>query len=231
MSRAVLGLYPLLLLGLVWEAVARLGLVRPLFLPPLTTTLATLPRLWTNGDLAGPLAISLYRAVCGMAVAAVVALPLGFAMARLRWARRLFSPLIALGAAAPKIAFLPVFIVWFGIGHASKIGLVALTTVFPFIMATLAGIESVAPAQIWAARAMGTPSLTLFRRVLLPASLPSLMSGVRVAIPYALVTAFTAEMVGGGGGLGSSLVVAQRYFEVTNGVCRHHRHVRCWLHR
>lgn len=213
MFKQVLRLYPLILLALTWEVIARLGLVRPLFLPALSATLAIIPGLLRDGELIGPLAISLYRAAAGLLLAAVIAVPLGVAIARSTLAQRLLLPLIMFGAPAPKIAFLPLFILWFGIGHFSKIALVTLTTVFPFILAVRAGVEAVAPFQIWAARAMGTPPLLMVSRILLPAALPSLLSGIRVAVPYALVTAFTAEMIGGGGGLGAALVMAQRYFE------------------
>jgi ABC-type nitrate/sulfonate/bicarbonate transport system permease component len=169
--------------------------------------------LFRDGDLLEPLLISLYRAAVGLLIALVVGLAVGFAVARLRWARLLFAPLVAFSAPAPKIAVLPIFILWFGIGHLSKILLVALTTIFPFILAAQAAAETVPTNQIWAARAMGTAGLQLVRRVLLPSALPSLMSGIRIAVPYAIVTAFTAEMIAGGGGLGGALVMAQRYFE------------------
>ena len=213
MLRRVRSLYPLLLAALLWEAVARAGLVRPLFLPPLSAVLAGIPGLLRDGELAGPLAISLYRALAGLAIALAAGLPMGFLIARMRWARKVLGPLVAFGAPAPKIAFLPVFIAWFGIASLSKILLVALTALFPFILAAQAGAEAVPLRQIWAARAMGTSDLALFRRIVLPAALPSLLNGVRVAVPYALITAFTAEMIAGGGGLGGTLVMAQRYFE------------------
>lgn len=213
MASCAVRLYPLALVALAWEVVARAGVVRPLFLPPLSAILAQMPGLVQGGDLTGPLLISLYRAAAGLAVATVVGLAIGFLTARARWARVLFGPLVAFGAPAPKIAFLPIFVLWFGIGHTSKILLVALTTVFPFILAAQAGAEGVPVRQIWAARAMGTSEFALFRRIILPASLPVLLSGMRVAVPYAIITAFTAEMIAGGGGLGGTLVMAQRYFE------------------
>jgi ABC-type nitrate/sulfonate/bicarbonate transport system permease component len=210
---ALIKLYPLLLAALLWEAAGQLHLIRSLFLPPLSTVLAALPALYQSGDLLDPLLISLYRAAAGLLIALLLGLPLGFAIARLRWVRALCAPLVAYAAPAPKIAFLPIFILWFGIGHTTKIVLVALTTIFPFILAAIAAAETVPRTQIWAARAMGTSGLSLARRILLPAALPSLLSGLRVAVPYAIVTAFTAEMIAGGGGLGSALVMAQRYFE------------------
>ncbi len=84
---------------------------------------------------------------------------------------------------------------------------------FPFILAAQAGAEAVPVRQIWAARAMGTSGPALFWRVVIPAALPALLNGLRVAVPYALITSFTAEMIAGGGGLGGTLVMAQRYFE------------------
>src|ERR1019366_4681795 len=102
-----------------------------------------------------------------------------------------------------------IFILWLGIDHSSKIALVAFTCVFPFIVSAYAGAATVRTNQLWAARAMGTSNAQLLYRIVLPASLPSVLSGVRVAVPYAIVTAFTGEMIAGGGGLGGTLVFAQ----------------------
>ena len=209
----LLQLYPILLVALVWEAVARLELVRPLFLPPLSSVLAKLPEMVMSGDLFAPLAVSLYRAAAGFALAMAVGVTIGFLMARVRWVRWLLDPLVAVGFPSPKVAFLPIFILWFGIDHLSKIALVTITCVFPFIVAAKAGAGTVPRTQLWAARAMGTSNAAILWLIVLPASLPSLMSGVRIAVPYALVSAFSAEMISGGGGLGGDLVYAQRYFE------------------
>jgi ABC-type nitrate/sulfonate/bicarbonate transport system permease component len=205
-------IYPLILLVVVWEAAARLGLVRPLFLPPFSMVLDQLYATLAQGELVPPLLVSLYRTAMGLLLAAVIGIPLGFLMVRSRVMAWLFDPIVAFGNPAPKLALIPVFTLWFGIDHLSKIMLVAATTVFPFILAAAAGARSVPTNQIWAARAMGSSELTLLRRVVLPASLPALLSGVRVAVPTALLTTFTAEMVAGGG-LGGALVLAQRYFE------------------
>jgi ABC-type nitrate/sulfonate/bicarbonate transport system permease component len=211
-GRWLWAIYPLILLVVVWEAAARLGLVRPLFLPPFSMVLDQLYVTLAQGDLVPPLLVSLYRTAMGLLLAAVIGIPLGFLMVRSRVMAWLFDPVVAFGNPAPKLALIPVFTLWFGIDHLSKIMLVAATTVFPFILAAAAGARSVPLNQIWAARAMGSSELMLLRRVVLPASLPALLSGVRVAVPTALLTTFTAEMVAGGG-LGGALVLAQRYFE------------------
>jgi ABC-type nitrate/sulfonate/bicarbonate transport system permease component len=209
----VRGFYPLLIVAVIWEAVARFKLIYPTFLPPLSDTLVQLWKLTLAGEIMGPLSISLCRAGSGFLLAMVIGVGLGFAMARSQIVRWLFRPLLAISFPAPKVAFLPIFILWFGIDHLSKIALVTFACVFPFVIAAQAGASAVPRVQIWAAEAMATRHLDMLWRVVLPASLPSLMSGVRVAVPYALVSAFTAEMIAGGGGLGGSLVYAQRYFE------------------
>jgi ABC-type nitrate/sulfonate/bicarbonate transport system permease component len=211
--RGIAAAYPLFLLAAVWEAVARLGYVRPVFLPPLSVVFEQFVPLALSGDLVEPLLVSLYRATAGFLLAMVLGVATGFLMARVRVVRWLLDPLIAFSFPSPKVAFLPVFILWFGIDHLSKIALVAFTCVFPFIVAAYAGATTVPTHQLWAARAMGTSNLALLWRVVFPASLPSLMSGVRVGVPYALVSAFSAEMIAGGGGLGGAMVLAQRYFE------------------
>jgi ABC-type nitrate/sulfonate/bicarbonate transport system permease component len=214
MGRVFLAAYPLVLVIIVWEAVARAGLIRPLFLPPFSLVVKQLFAVVMNGELFPPLATSLYRTAAGLLIAGVVGIPLGFLTVRSRLVSWFFEPLVALGNPAPKLALIPVFTLWFGIDNVSKIMLVALTTVFPFILSAAQGARSVPTSQVWAARAMGSTELVILRRVVLPASMPALMSGLRVAVPTALLTTFTAEMVAGGG-LGGALVLAQRYFEST----------------
>ena len=205
--------YPLALLLLGWEALARAGLVRPLFLPTVSSVVSQGMRLAREGQILGLLFTSLYRALAGLALAAAIGVALGIAMTRVRPVRWLFDPLIALGFPAPKIAFLPIFILWFGIDHLSKLLIVAFTCVFPMAVSAYHGAAAVNQVWIWSARAMGTPERRLLSRVVLPASLPYLFTGLRVALPVALITAFTAEMVAGGGGLGAALMFAQRFFE------------------
>jgi ABC-type nitrate/sulfonate/bicarbonate transport system permease component len=211
-GNALRAVYPLILLVLCWEIAARTGAVRPLFLPAFSVVIKQLYTIIVDGELFPPLLTSLFRTGAGLAVAAAVGIPLGFLMIRSRAVAWFLDPLVALGNPAPKLALIPVFTLWFGIDHVSKIMLVALTTVFPFLLSAAQGARSVPTSQIWAGRAMGSSSFTILRRIVFPASMPALMSGLRVAVPTALLTTFTAEMVAGGG-LGGALVLAQRYFE------------------
>jgi ABC-type nitrate/sulfonate/bicarbonate transport system permease component len=212
--RAVLAyVYPLVLLLGAWEIVARAGLVRPIFLPPVTTVLVQAVALAGDGQIVGLLTTSLLRAFAGLALAVAVGVVVGIAMTRIGWVRWLCDPLVAVGFPSPKITFLPIFILWFGIDHTAKILLVAFTCVFPMVISAYHGAAAVNRTWIWSARAMGTPERRVLRRIVLPASLPHLFSGLRVTLPVALITAFTAEMVAGGGGMGAALMFAQRFFE------------------
>ncbi|MEZ2296402.1 ABC transporter permease [Variovorax sp. RCC_210] len=211
---AWLAVYPLVLLALAWEFVARAGWVRPLFLPTFSDVLQALGAGLAGGDLLPALWASLYRAVLGIGIALAVGVPLGYLLARFKWLRWAFEPITALGFPMPKIALIPVVTLWFGIEDASKIVLVVVTCVFPFLLSAKAAAEQIPTKMLWAARSMGTSPLALIVRVVLPATLPSILTGLRIAFPIGLITVFTAEMVTGGG-LGEVIVLAQRYFETS----------------
>ena len=125
----------------------------------------------------------------------------------------LIDPLVSLGFPAPKIAFIPIFILWFGIESLSKILLVAFASVFPVVIATYDAAIAVKPTIVWSALSMGTSRRRLMWGVMLPACYPRIFTALRVALPVALITTFTAEMVAGGGGMGATLMYAQRFFE------------------
>jgi ABC-type nitrate/sulfonate/bicarbonate transport system permease component len=141
---------------------------------------------------------------------------IGIMMARSRWVHWLVDPFVSLAFPAPKIAFIPVFILWFGIDHLSKVLLVSFACVFPIVIAMYHGAKEVNRTILWSALAMGTSQTRLLRRVMLPACLPHLFAAIRIAVPVALITTFTAEMVSGGGGVGDDLMYAQRLFDTAS---------------
>jgi ABC-type nitrate/sulfonate/bicarbonate transport system permease component len=196
-----------------WEAAARAGLASPLFLPPLTKVMSEWWALCADGSLPLDLAVSLSRAAIGLGLAALIGVPLGIAMARSRILHWLFDPVIALAFPSPKIAFLPIFILWFGIYSLSKILLVAFACVFPILIGSFAASLSVNRVWIWSAASLGTSRLGMLLRIVLPAAWPRIFASLRVALPVSLITTFTAEMVSGGGGMGATLMYSQRFFE------------------
>jgi ABC-type nitrate/sulfonate/bicarbonate transport system permease component len=197
----------------IWEAAARAGLAPTLFLPPFTKVVSEWWSVCADGSLPQDLLISLSRAGAGLGLATAIGVPLGIAMARSRVLHWLFDPVIALAFPSPKIAFLPIFILWFGIYSLSKILLVAFACVFPILIGSFAAASSVSRVLTWSAASMGTSNVAMLFRVVLPAAWPRIFASLRVALPVSLITTFTAEMVSGGGGMGASLMYSQRFFE------------------
>jgi ABC-type nitrate/sulfonate/bicarbonate transport system permease component len=198
---------------IVWELATRAKLAPPLFLPSFTSVVEQLARGLGEGTLLSDLGLSLFRAGTGLALATLIGVLAGIVMARSRFLHWLLDPVIALAFPSPKIAFIPVFILWFGIYSLSKILLVAFACVFPIIIGTYSAALAVNRFVVWSALSMGTSRALLLFRVILPACYPRIFAALRVAVPVALITTFTAEMVAGGGGMGASLMYAQRFFE------------------
>jgi ABC-type nitrate/sulfonate/bicarbonate transport system permease component len=209
----VRSLISVLTIVVIWEAAARAGLTPALFLPPFTKVMAEWWTVCADGSLPLDLGVSLTRAAVGLCLATAVGIPLGIAMARSRLLHWLFDPVIALAFPSPKIAFLPIFILWFGIYSLSKILLVAFACVFPILIGSFAAASSVNRVLIWSAASMGSSSAGALLRIVLPAAWPRIFASLRVALPVSLITTFTAEMVGGGGGMGATLMYSQRFFE------------------
>ena len=208
--------YSLALLAIVWEIVARAGVVPFFFLPPLSAIAQTFVAQIVDGVLVSEAWLTLFRALTGFAIAVVVGVALGIGMARFRVVHWFFDPIVAVGLAVPSLTLVPAFILWFGIGHESKILLVALSCVWSMTVSTYNGARSVDTRLIWSARAMGTAESKLLWKVVIPAATPLIFNGMQVALPISLIVAFVFEMVAGGGGLGFLEIMAARFFKGTD---------------
>ena len=211
LARFVLPLVVIVGVLVAWEVFARSGLVTPFMLPPLS---AVLERIWNDalsGELAINASLTLYRALTGFLIAAAGGIVLGMAMSRSVGVNWLFDPIISVGFPMPKIAFLPVVILWLGFYDVSKISMVVLDAVFPVVTATVAGIKGVERELIWSARNMGANDRELLWQIVFPAALPQIMTGLQVALPIALIVAVVAEMLMGGYGLGGAMNTASRF--------------------
>ena len=175
---------------------------------------AVLERIWidaASGDLILNTAVTLYRAIVGFLIAGSAGIVLGMAMSRNVVVRWLFDPIISVGFPMPKIAFLPVVMLWLGVYDTSKIAMVVLDAIFPVVTATIIGIQGVDRHLLWSARNMGASERELLWQIMLPAALPQIMTGLQVALPIALIVAIVAEMLMGGYGLGGAMVHASRF--------------------
>jgi len=200
-----------LVLLAAWETVTRLGLVHPFLLPRLSSVLMRIGANVAAGTVFADLGLTLYRAATGFAIALVVAIPLGVLMARNAGVRWFFDPLISVGFPMPKISFLPIFILWFGIFDTSKIVMIAFSCFFPLVSATYAGTLGVDKWVVWSARSFGATQNEVLREVVLPMALPQILTGVQIAVPVALITTVVTEMLMGGPGIGGSMMQAGRF--------------------
>ena len=198
-------------LVLVWQAISDSGIVTAFQLPSFTRVLG---RIWDDavaGDLWVNTAVTLYRALIGFAIASVGGIALGMAMSRLKLVHWFFDPLISVGFPMPKIAFLPVIILWLGVYDTSKITMVVFDAVFPVIAATIIAIDGVERELLWSARNMGANEREILWQVVLPAASPQIMTGLQVALPLSLIVAVVTEMLMGGYGLGGAMITASRF--------------------
>ena len=202
---------PVLALAAAWELFARSGAVTPFMLPALSVVLE---RIWADaaaGELWTNLGLTLYRAFAGFLAAAALGIPLGVLIARNRFVRWFLDPVVSAGFPMPKIAFLPVVILWLGVYDVSKITIIVIDAIFPVLAATLIAIRGVERELIWSARNMGASDRELMWQIVLPAALPQILTGLQVALPISMIVAVVAEMLMGGYGLGGAMMTASRF--------------------
>ena len=210
-ARRIGGLLPLIVLVTSWEALSRSGAVSAFLLPPIS---AVLQRVWEDalsGELTTNLGMTLYRALVGFAIAAMGGVGLGIVMTRNRFVRWFFDPIVSVGFPMPKIAFLPIFMLWLGLYDVSKISMAAFNAIFPVIVATIAAAEGVDRHLLWSARSLGAGERQLLREIILPAALPQIMTGLQVALPISMIVTIVTEMLMGGQGLGGAMIAASRF--------------------
>ena len=194
-----------------WEILARAHVFSDFLLPSFSAVLVRLVSDTVSGDLLPSVGLTLYRALAGFALAAASGVAIGILIARLPLARWFFDPLVSIGLPMPKIAFLPVFILWFGVFDASKILMSAFSAVFPVIVASWAATEGVERVMLWSALSLGAGRRQLLWEIALPAALPQIFTGLQVALPIALIVEIVSEMAMGGEGIGGTIITQMRF--------------------
>jgi ABC-type nitrate/sulfonate/bicarbonate transport system permease component len=211
MFRFGAGIFSILLMLLAWELLARSGRVTPFMLPRFSVVCAYIYRDAVSGVLWINLGLTMFRALTGFVIASICGIALAMMMARSKIARWFFDPIISVGFPMPKIAFLPIIILWLGVYDLSKISMVVFDGIFPVVTATLAGIAAVEKELLWSARNMGAKEHEIMWQVVLPAASPQILTGLQVALPISLIVCIIAEMVMGGYGLGGAMMGASRF--------------------
>ena len=205
------GVFSVLVVLIAWELFARSGRVTPFMLPPFSAVVERIYSDAASGVLWINLKQTMFRAMIGFLIAAIGGITLGAFMSRNRLIHWFFDPIISVGFPMPKIAFLPIIILWLGVYDVSKIAIVVFDAIFPVVTATLAGIASVERELIWSARNMGANNREVMWQIVLPAALPQILTGLQVALPIALIVEIVAEMAMGGYGLGGAMMTASRF--------------------
>jgi NitT/TauT family transport system permease protein len=212
---------------LVWQLFSSMGWVNPLVLPsPLAVVRKWFEYLsptepygggnwlmWLfSGELIRDTMGSMYRVVTGFVVGAGLALPLGLSMGSSQRVYSWMNPLVQVLRPIPPIAYIPLSILWFGLGNPPAIFLIAIGAFFPVLINTIAGVRHVDGIYLRAARNLGASQRTMFMRVMLPAAVPYILSGVRIGIGTAFIVVIVSEMIAVNNGLGFRILEAREYF-------------------
>jgi taurine transport system permease protein len=199
----------------LWLVVTEGGWIKPLFLPTPSAVLAQFIDVSLNGfggsTLLEHTMWSLYRVFGAFLLACLTAIPIGIAMGVNRVARGIFDPPIEFYRPIPPLAYLPLIIIWFGIGDMGKIILIYLAVFAPMALNARAGVRSVSLEQIHAAYSLGASRLQVIRHVILPSALPEILTGMRIGIGFGWTTLVAAEMVAATAGLGYMVLNAAEF--------------------
>jgi taurine transport system permease protein len=214
-TSAAISMVAMLVLLLLWFVVTNMGWIKPMFLPSPQAVLAQFYQYLSGQANDRPLwehlLASLGRVFAAFVLACLTAIPLGIAMGMSRVVRGIFDPLIELYRPLPPLSYLPLVIIWFGIGELPKVLLIYLSCFAPLAMAARSGMRSASSEQINAAYSMGASYLQVVRHVVLPSALPETLVGMRIAVGFGWGTLVAAEMVAANVGLGQMVLNASNF--------------------
>lgn len=200
----------------LWEIAPRVGLVDRVFLPPLTEVLSAWWSLLVSGALWQHVQASLTRAGIGFTFAVASAIPVGLLIGWYRPVANFLNPILEAFRNTAALALLPVFVLLLGIGETSKIALVTFACFFPILLNTISAVRTVDPLLIKSAKSLGLSPFRLFQKVILPAAVPTIFTGIRMSGAASILVLIAAEMIGAQAGLGYLIMAAQLNFQIAN---------------
>jgi NitT/TauT family transport system permease protein len=197
----------------VWWAATALGLVDPLFLPGPGAVLRRFVRWLLDGDLLEDAGISTFRVTAGFLASALMALPLGLFIGAYRPLRAFFEPLLEFARYLPAVAFVPVVLLWTGIGEASKITVIWIGTFFQLVIMLSEDVARVPMPQVEGARTLGATDREVMMLVLMRSAMPAMFDTLRITLGWAWTYLVVAELVAANSGLGYAILKAQRFLQ------------------
>ncbi len=203
----------------VWWLVTWMGWVKPLFVPSPGAIFTKFVSIWQNGFTNTPflehVLVSTLRVFGAFTLACLVGIPLGLAMGMSPFLRGIFDPPIEFYRPIPPLAYLPLMIIWFGIGETSKVLLIFLSVFAPVALGARSGVKSAAIEQIHAAYSFGATRWQVLRHVILPSALPEILTAMRIGIGFGWTTLVAAEMVAATEGLGYMVLSASQFLQTS----------------
>jgi NitT/TauT family transport system permease protein len=193
----------------LWELVPRLGIVDSAFLPAFSSVIKTGIEFALKGQLWPHVEVSILRALGGFALGVVTGVPAGIILGWYPAIERYFNPLLQLLRQINPVSLLPVFLLFFGLGYFTKIAIIYWVVVWPILLGAMSGVRYVDPALIKYGRSLALTDWQLFTRIVVPSSIPSIITGMRLAVTYSFLMLVVSEMVGANSGLGYLVVNSQ----------------------
>ena len=215
-SDVLLGMLPIALLVALWQGLASFGYAPATLLPPPGLVFMRLVQQLATDTYRQEIAATLLRLFAGFSIAVVVGVAIGLAAATSPAVNAVVRPIVRVLAPLPKVALYPALLLLLGFGHESKIALVVADALFPILLSTYYGASMVEQKLIWSAMAAGTPRRQILFKVVLPAAVPSILTGCRIGLVISCIVVFLAEMITSTDGLGHVLVTAARTFQAVD---------------
>ncbi|WP_341913582.1 ABC transporter permease [Ferrovibrio terrae] len=197
-----------------WEAACRLGWLPPLFMPAPSEVVSVLHDLLVDGKLVTHITASLKRILSGWILGSIAGVAIGFAMGIFVLARSVGLPVVSALFPIPKIALLPLFILWFGIGEPSKIATIGLGVFFPTVISAYSAVDNVPRNLIRMAQSFGLSTRMIVFKVILPGAMPGILAGFRISSSIALILVVAAEMIGTQVGIGAFVLAAGNLMQI-----------------
>lgn len=199
---------------LFWEGISRSGVVDRTLFPPPTAVMAALVEMARRGELLHDIYSSLARAMAGFALGSIVGVATGLLTGRIQTLDAFLTPVLQLFRPLPPVAIIPLIIVWFGIGETSKVFSIAFAVFFPVWINTDQGARRVPRSFLWSARTLGCGYPQSLWRVILPAAVPFIVSGLRVGVSLAFVMVYVSELSGASSGVGYQISISYLAYRV-----------------
>lgn len=207
----------ILLIGfilLLWETSVRLAWVDTPSLPRVTTISDTLVNIFFSGQLINEILPSLKRVFAGFLIACAVAIPLGVAMGSVKFIHSLFEPITEFLRPIPSAGYVPLAILFLGIGDEMIIFVISLSCLFPILLSTQGGVRGVDPVLIDTGRTFGLNRMRILLKIVVPSVLPEIFTGMRIGLGIALIVVVVSEMIAGNSGIGYFILSSQQFFRI-----------------